>query len=211
MIQRKITRTTSLFLFLLPPVVLLSLIASGCAPSNLIIKKTAAFEQGIDVQENIRKECELEERLPLVVQKVARRYYSEVTLQDQIPASTPDQVLTMKITDVIAEKRHGVLSGRKSIVAEGVLTQNGKVIGTFTDLRQSGGAMLTGPRGECYLLNHSAKAIAKDVGIWLANPRMNSMLGKAKRRKKHVEAHVEEHVEEEEVAEEPDSSGTDEN
>jgi hypothetical protein len=137
--------------------------------------------------------------LSSIVQKYARgNYDTTIYLLDNIPPSTPAKSPYQKITGVSAEASRGILSGRKALTVEGVLTQNGTIVGSFTDYRtMSGGPMTTGYRGVCYLLNLSVKRIGKDVGIWLGEPTMNALLGKEKRRRKSTEAGTESHVESE--------------
>ncbi len=178
---------------------LLSVLSAGCStfegpgPDSLIIKTGSLYKEGIDISAAVKKECRLEETLPEAVQQSARRgYFDEIYLMDKIPPSTPAKVLTMKITGVTSEDRRGFLLGRKALIVEGVLTQQGTVLGSFTDYRvRGGGAMITGYRGTCYLLNSAVKHMGKDIGKWLARPGMDSLLGKAKHLKKHEEASAE--------------------
>lgn len=69
----------------------------------------------------------------------------------------------------------GAWSGRKSLVVEGTLSENGRQIGSFVAERTSGKSY----RGTCALLGRSAKAIGKDVGEWLASPTKSARLGEA--------------------------------
>ncbi len=180
---------------LLTVALLSSVLSAGCAgldtggPSarSLIIKKTAAYEEGGDIRRNIKEECELEERLPSVIRKYAERHYDAIYMMDRIPPVTPAKVLTLKISGVSAEKSKGILFGQNTLTVEGILTQNGNVIGSFTDFRVMGKRPMTeGYRGICYLLNRSAKRVGKDIGGWLAKPSMNATLGSARRLKKEM-------------------------
>src|SRR4030065_483798 len=61
----------------------------------------------------------------------------------------------------------GAWSGAKHVPVEGTLWENGKIKGTFTAMRYSGGGAFGGYKGTCAILGRCVKAIGKDGGGWL--------------------------------------------
>ena len=65
------------------------------------------------------------------------------------------------------------------MTVKGTLREDGKPIGNFTAERFSGGGVFGGYKGTCAIVGRCAKAIGKDISIWLQNPGKNSRLGDA--------------------------------
>jgi len=145
---------------------------SVAAGGTLSVVDKAPFAKGLDVRPAIRGECKLEHSIPQYVGEYAKGHFDKVEL---VPSQKNGKVLTMQIVGV-AGVAGGSWSGRKSLVVEGVLTENGKQIGNFLAERTSGRAY----RGTCALLGRSAKAIGKDVGEWLEKPTKGARLGDAR-------------------------------
>lgn len=139
---------------------------------TLLIENKAPFAKGIDVRPAIRLECRLEENVPKFTSDYAKDHFDKVEL---VSGAKQGKVLRMQIV-AAAGTAGGAWSGRKSLVVEGTLTENGKQIGSFVAERTSG----KNYRGTCPLLGRSAKAIGKDVAEWLQTPTINARLGEAK-------------------------------
>jgi hypothetical protein len=88
-------------------------------------------------------------------------------------------VLTIEIVNVHGTGG-GAYSGAKSVVIEGTLQENGKVIGTFEGSRYSGGGFWGGFKGTCSILGRCVKALGNDVAIWMENPYKGAKLGDSK-------------------------------
>ncbi|HEY6012159.1 MAG TPA: hypothetical protein VIX18_11905, partial [Nitrospirota bacterium] len=149
--------------------------------------KTAPYQDWAAIRNQMKRDCDIEAQVPAMVKKHAEGY-DNVLLYDIIPPDTVAAVLTMTIKDARG-MTGGSYSGAKSITVEGTLKQDGHVLGTFVDRRESavGRIKLRGimnPQGQlmagtCSLLFKSAEDIGEDVTEWLEKPTMNAKLGEA--------------------------------
>lgn len=157
----------------------ISLPLTSFAAGSITIAKQAPFAQQLSVPDAVRAECKLPERVGEFVKEYADKNFDKVVLTDKVSAGTPGQALSMKIVG-LSGAGGGAWSGAKHVTVEGTLWDNGKVKGTFTATRYSGGGAFGGYKGTCSILGRCVKAIGKDVGGWLLAPSMNAKLGDAK-------------------------------
>lgn len=157
----------------------LALPLTAAAGGSITISKQAAFDSKLNVPDAVRAECDLPNKVSKFVQEYSAKGFDKVTLADQVSAKTPGKALSLKITDVLGTGG-GAWSGYKQVTVEGTLWENGKVIGTFTGTRYSGGGAFGGYKGTCAILGRCTKAIGKDVASWLQAPTLNARLGDAK-------------------------------
>jgi hypothetical protein len=73
----------------------------------------------------------------------------------------------------------GAWSGPKSVTVKGELREDGKVIGSFTASRFSGGGAWGGFKGTCSIFGRCIKVLGEDIAAWLKKPTMNAALGNA--------------------------------
>lgn len=151
----------------------------------LSIMKIAAYSPSARPTEAVRKECQLDTKLPNYISAYAKRHFDQVAFVDSVSPTTPGKVVTAKITYILAPGG-GAYSGPKSLTMEGVVRDNGKVIGTFTARRQvfahvrPGVIVIGAGASTCGLMDKVAKELGKDVALWLEAPSMNARLGDAK-------------------------------
>lgn len=157
----------------------LSMPRTGLAAGSITISKQASYAPQMSVPDAVRAECNLPIRVTEFVKEYADKNYDSVILADNVSANTSGQALSMKIVGMTGTGG-GAWSGPKHVTVEGTLWENGKVKGTFTATRYSGGGAFGGYKGTCAILGRCAKAIGKDVGEWLLAPGMNTKLGDAK-------------------------------
>jgi hypothetical protein len=153
-------------------------LAAGAAGS-ITVSKQAAFDPRLSVPDAVRAECDLPNKVSRFVQEYSQKGFDKVTLADRVSASTPGQALALKIVGLTGTGG-GAWSGPKHVTVEGTLWENGKVKGTFTATRYSGGGAFGGYKGTCAILGRCTKAIGKDVASWLQAPTMHAKLGDAK-------------------------------
>ncbi len=147
---------------------------SGFAGEDtLFLQRVATYAKNTAVSGAVRRECDLESKIPLFVKKYAR---SDVKYVDNAAAVKNGKVLVIEITDVLGSGG-GAWSGAKSLTIHGVLKDNGKEIASFDARRISGGGAFGGFKGTCSILGRSAKALGKDVALWLRNPAPGAKLG----------------------------------
>lgn len=145
------------------------------AADVVVVPKKIPFGKDLSVRDAVRAECQLEEKIAKFMVKYGEKHAYKVVREK--PKSGDYVVLSAEIIEVIGAGG-GAWSGSKSIKIKGNLKdQNGKVVGTFTAGRYSGGGAFAGYKGTCAILGRCTKAIGKDVAAWLANPKMKSVLG----------------------------------
>jgi len=149
------------------------------AAGVLNLQKQAPFAKDVAVPEAVKKECDLENKIPDYVRVNAEGSFDKVVLIDSASAGTPGQALAIKITGLMG-KGGGGWSGPKQVSIEGTLWNNGKVAGTFLATRFSSGGAFGGYKGTCAILNRCAKELGEDVSKWLTAPSMNARLGDAR-------------------------------
>lgn len=166
-------RTFTFVLILLFP-------AAGYAGSNTLnLQKTAPFEKGLKVPDAVRDKCELETKVVEFVESFARDDFDAISMVESVSTNTQGRTLAMKITD-LSGAGGGAWSGPKHLTLDGTLWRDGKIVGTFTANRVTGGGAWGGYKGTCSLLCRCAKTLGKDVAGWLKSPSMNARLGDAK-------------------------------
>lgn len=148
------------------------------AAGVLTLQKQAPFAKDLAVPEAVRKEGDLENKIPDYVRVNAEGNFDKVALVDSASAGTPGKALAMKITGLMG-KGGGAWSGPKQISIEGTLWDSGKIVGTFQAMRFSGGGAFGSYKGTCAILDTCAKEIGQDVSKWLTEPSMNARLGDA--------------------------------
>ncbi len=147
---------------------------SGFAGEDTVfLQRVATYAKDAAVSGAVRRECDLESKVPLFVKKYAR---GGVEYVDNAAAVKNGKVLVIKITDVIGAGG-GAWSGSKSLTIRGVLKDNGKEVADFHARRISGGGAFGGFKGTCSILGRNAKALGKDVALWLRNPAPGAKLG----------------------------------
>lgn len=156
-----------------------SLPLTSLAGGSITVSKQAPYAQKLSVPDAVRAECNLPARVSEFVKESANKSHDKVVLADAVSAKTAGQALALKITGM-SGAGGGAWSGPKHVTVEGTLWENGKVKGTFTATRYSGGGAFGGYKGTCAILGRCVKEIGNDVGKWLGAPSMNARLGDAK-------------------------------
>jgi len=149
---------------------------SAVAGEKLLVQTPAVYDKDAHVNDKIKAECAVENRVSFFVQERAKGKF------DVVPAKTPDtsgKALTLTIMNV-GGTGGGAWSGPKSITLQGTLKDKGKVIGNFNARRSSGGGAFGGYKSTCGIIERCAEALGKDIGAWLEKPTMNAGLGEIK-------------------------------
>jgi hypothetical protein len=154
--------------------VTLGLCANGAgAAEKLMIQTPAVYDNDARINNKIRTECAVENRLSQFMAERASGKY------DVVSVKTPDasgKALTLTILNV-GGVGGGGWSGPKSITLHGVLKDKGRVIGTFNARRGSSGGAFGAYKSTCGIIERCAEALAKDVSAWLEKPTMDAGLG----------------------------------
>ncbi len=133
------------------------------------------FKPGISMNDVIRDECKLPEKLSGFVRDNALSQYENIIVEGTAGNRGAD-VLSIQIVKLLAPKGGG-WSGPKFVSIEGTLKRNGRKIGSFTGKRTSMGGAFGVFKGTCDILGRCTKTLGADIVAWLQNPLKNSSLG----------------------------------
>ena len=146
--------------------------AVSFAETSIQIQKDISFSKNSEAPQKVQDECNLQTKVPQFLAAYAK---NGVTLVDG-EFATEGKQLHLEITNAFAPGG-GAWSGAKFVEVSGQLIENGEVIGSFIGSRYSTGGMFGGFKGTCSITARCAKAIAKDISVWLKNPTMDARLG----------------------------------
>jgi hypothetical protein len=138
------------------------------------VLKVVPWAESAQVKENVKQQCQPGAALAEELAKSA----SNVQLVDSTAGGGSGLVLDMRITEAHVVPG-GAFSGTKGIGVEGTLTRGRQVVGSFRDYRRSLGGATGVFKGNCGILEHAARAVARDVAAWLAEPTKDARLGDA--------------------------------
>lgn len=135
------------------------------------------FTESSGVIGTVKNECQIQTRLPEFIQSSAKDDPQVVLTADPIEQAK-GRVLILEIVSVVGGGG-GAWSGPKSVTVKGELREDGKVIGSFTAARYSGGGAWAGFKGTCSIFGRCVKVLGVDIAGWLKKPTMNAVLGNA--------------------------------
>ena len=146
------------------------------AADGVTVQKPATIDDDADVPQAVLDECKLDSELPDAVAGKAKESGIAITFAEKVSGSEAGRTLQMEITDVVSDG-NAFLGHHKSMTVKGKLYQDGAVVASFRDRRNSMGGAFGGFKGNCAVLARTAKAIGEDIGTWLAAPKMDARLG----------------------------------
>jgi hypothetical protein len=149
------------------------------AADTVVIPKPVPYAAGNDIAGKIKRECKINEQLSDFIAEYAGQHGVTVSFADSVSPQTPGRVLDVQITDAVSEG-NAWIGHHKSTTIHGKLYQDGKLVGSFRDRRNSMGGMFAGYKGSCSVLGRTVKAAGEDIGAWLAAPGMDTELGDLK-------------------------------
>jgi len=139
------------------------------------IASSVPFTKDSEASDAVRKECTLDTRLPEFIEESAKSQGVKVVRGTAVPHGK-GRVLVMEITNVRGVAG-GAWSGPKSVTIDGKLYDSGRLIGSFTARRMSGGGAFGGYKSTCAILGRCVEALGNDVAQFLAKPTMNAKIG----------------------------------
>lgn len=157
----------------------LSTASAVCWSQVVAIPKPAPYATDNEIAGNIKRECQLGERLADFIAEYAKHRKIDVSLVSETNSTLPGRVLVLEIRDVASEG-HAMVGHLTSTVVQGQYYEDTKLIGSFKDRRGSMGGVFGQFRHTCSVLDRTVKAIGKDVAEWMVNPVMDAELGELK-------------------------------
>jgi hypothetical protein len=148
----------------------LTLAAPAVLADSIKIGSKIPIQEGAEVREAIRKECDLESQLAQYLVEYGK---GSIQISPDKLDKAGGKVFDAKITGVWAT---GGPWGGASIRVDGELRENGKVIGTVASRRNT----TRGGYGACGKIHVSTKKVAEDLADWMKSPSMDAKLGDAK-------------------------------
>jgi hypothetical protein len=143
--------------------------------TGTLIIQDIVYSEDAGVPDAVKQECNLLNELSGNIKSaVASQYATVLEGANQGPANA--DVLTIEIINLVGPSG-GAWSGGKSVMIKGLLTKQGKRIGSFKALRVSGGGMWGAYMGTCAILGRCVTTLGEDVADWLKNPVDNAKLG----------------------------------
>lgn len=161
----------------------------GCGASNPVKQEVSAaarakairvqsatpYGKNVFVPDAVRRQCVIQVQLPQFLEAYASQHDIAVVEGSTVPARR-GRVLQLHITNVLGAAG-GAWTGAKAVSVEGKLFVNGKVKGSFTATRYSGGGAFGAYKGTCAILGRCVKTLGQDIANWLQAPSMNAHLG----------------------------------
>ncbi|MEM8547212.1 MAG: hypothetical protein AAGF46_03525 [Pseudomonadota bacterium] len=140
---------------------------------TVTIPSYVEFAPGVDVTAAVRDECQLQTKLQDFIVQYGKGM--DIVLSDN-PEGAEGRYVMLEYTHVVGFGG-GTWSGAKSLLVSGEVFEGGKLIGSFTALRYSGGGAFGNFKGTCAILGRCAKALGKDIARFLKNPVIGAKLG----------------------------------
>ena len=174
---------TMIATFLLPVAMLLDAGLASAADGAISIATLGPYAEKAEVRDSIRQECGLSAKLSKrILERGIKKKTSIVRVGN--PGANPDDPnslqrhLALRITDAI--ETVGGLLPTHSLSIDGVLKEDGRVVGTFVGTRFARASLIPFRRGECAVLREAVNLLAKDVVKWVRKPSLDARLGDAR-------------------------------
>ncbi len=141
---------------------------------TIYIRPLVSYAPRSNVQRNIKEECTLPKALSDSILKNSKNNGLDVRVKRKIRRNEFE--LKVQIEEAVSAG-NAFVGHNKFVTISGAIVKGNKVYYTFDAARLSGGGYFGAYRSSCSVLGRIAKALGKDVAIWLRNPYDNAKLG----------------------------------
>lgn len=141
---------------------------------TIYIKPLVRYSPRSNVQRNIKEECTLPKALSDNIVKNSINNGLDVRVERNVGKNRFE--LKVQIEQAVSAG-NAFVGHNKFVAISGAIVKGNKVYYTFDAARLSGGGYFGAYRSSCSVLGRIARALGKDVAIWLKNPYDNAKLG----------------------------------
>lgn len=149
---------------------------SASAADAVTIQQKIPFNEDAEVAGAVKRECQLEEHLSEYVAKFGNDGGLKVETAADVSPGSANHVLMMEITGAVSDG-NAFMGHHKSMSVKGKLYDGGQLVASFKAKRNSMGGAFAGFKGNCSVLDRTSKELGEDIAKWLAQPKMDAMLG----------------------------------
>lgn len=152
------------------------LLQAAHAADAVTIQQKIPFNEDAEVAGAVKRECQLEEHLSSYVAKFGNAKGMTVATAADVAPNSADRVLVMEITGAVSDG-NAFMGHHKSMSVKGKLYEHGELTASFKAKRNTMGGAFAGFKGNCSVLDRANEELGKDIAGWLAQPKMDAMLG----------------------------------
>ncbi len=141
---------------------------------TLYVGKTAEYRNPVGVQQVIRDECQIDTRLPVMIQEQVGKLaqFSEVSLADDPLSLSPEFAIVASIISLEVPPGAGWSTGTKFMKVKAILYRHGENVGEFVHSERMGRSNdpirnATKYRGNCKIAEHLADNVSERLAVWL--------------------------------------------
>lgn len=141
---------------------------------TLYVGKTAEYRNPVRVQQVIRDECQIDTRLPVMIQEQVGKLalFSEVSLADDPLSANPEFAIIASIISLEVPPGAGWSTGTKFMKVKVILYRHGENAGEFVHSERMGRSNdpirnATKYRGNCKIAEYLADNVSERLAVWL--------------------------------------------
>lgn len=139
------------------------------------VQRKVPFHPESGVRLAVKKECELQTKVPRFVNKYASDYGQTVELVDDLDASDAARKLEIEITQLEAPKNWADESAW--MLVTGTLYERGEKVASVQSLRATEGGAFARFKSSCAIIGRCTEAIGDDLAGWLRSPEDGTRIG----------------------------------
>lgn len=174
--RRRFVAITGLFMVGL--LLLSDVDARAGVDSTIAVATLVPYADKDRVREAIRKDCGLGAKLSRELLGAGEERGLTLERVGSLDDAKQQRILDLRITDALSDG--GGWIPAMSVSIDGVLKEDGKVVGTFVATRFARASFIPFVWSDCAVLSRGISALAEDVARWLENPALDSRLGDAR-------------------------------
>jgi hypothetical protein len=143
----------------------------SAADRTLFLSRIAAYRDPGRVQQEVREECRMDEKLPAMLRNafIDQDLFSTVNLVEDPSMGSHDIGLVVSIVSLDAPPGGGWGSNQKFMKIRATLYRSGTVAGNFyRDARAKlSGSIFKNVRGNCHIVDRLASQLVKGLAEWM--------------------------------------------